>query len=345
MRLPPERLDSQLEKDLASVYLISGDEPLQMGEAADAVRASARNNGFTSREVMEQRSDFSWNDLAIAADSLSLFSEQRLIDLRLSSAKIGAEGSKALTAYVERPPDNTLLLITCPKLDRAQLGSKWVRSIEKAGALVQIWPVDRSRLQPWIEQRLRKLGLAPGPDVVSLLAERVEGNLLSAAQEIEKLRLLNGPGPVSPEQLTDSVLDSARFDVYALVDAALQGNLARVYRMLNGLRDEGVAEPVVLWALAREIRLLARMAFEITAGNTVEPVLAKYRVWDKRKPFIRQGLKRFDVRQWQSLLQECADVDRVLKGQEAFSNPWEALLSLSMRMAGFPVLSGTLPQQ
>ena len=334
MRLPPERLADHLAKGLAPVYLISGDEPLQHGESADAVREQARQRGFTSREVMEQGANFDWQDLTLAAASLSLFCEQRIIDLRLPSPKIGAEGSKALSAYLERPPEDTLLLITCPKLDRAQLGSKWVKAVDKAGVLVQIWPVEGRRLLPWIEQRLSGRGLIAPREAVAMLADRVEGNLLAAAQEIEKLLLLQGPGRVSPEQLAASVADSARFDVYGLVDAALQGRAGRVQRMLDGLRDEGVPEPVVLWALAREIRALASMAWDLSRGQAVEQVMSRYRVWDKRKPLVRQGLKRFGVGKWRSLLRDCARVDAALKGLDPYADPWEALLSLSIRMAG-----------
>lgn len=334
MRLPPERLNDHLKKSLAPVYLIAGDEPLQHGEAADAVREQARQRGFASREVMESGAQFNWQDLTHAAASLSLFSEQRILDLRLPSPKIGTEGAKALSAYLERPPEDTLLLITCPKLDRTQLGSKWVKAVDKAGVLVQIWPVEGQRLLPWIEQRLRSRGLVAQREAVAMLADRVEGNLLAAAQEIEKLLLLQGPGAVSPEKLAASVADSARFDVYGLVDAALQGRVGRVRRMLYGLRDEGVPEPLVLWALAREIRAMARMAWHVSKGQAVEQVMGRYRVWDKRKPLVRQGLKRFGVGEWRSLLRDCAQVDAVLKGLHPGADPWEALLSLSTRMAG-----------
>ena len=334
MRLPPERLNNHLEKSLAPVYLIAGDEPLQHGEAADAVRAQARQRGFSSREVMEQSPQFNWQDLTLAAASLSLFSEQRIIDLRLPSPKIGAEGARALSAYLERPPEDTLLLISSPKLDRAQLGTKWVKAVDEVGVLVQIWPVEGQRLIPWIDQRLRSRGLVASREAVAMLAERVEGNLLAAAQEIEKLLLLQGPGAVSPADLAASVADSARFDIYGLVDAALQGGIGRVQRMLYGLRDEGVAEPLVLWALAREIRVMARMAWDVSRGQAVEQVMGRYRVWDKRKPLVRQGLKRHDLVAWRSLLRECARVDAVVKGQERWADPWEALLSLSTRMAG-----------
>ncbi len=333
MRVRSDQLEGSLSRSLLPIYLISGDEPLQLGEAADAVRQVAKAEGYSDRLVMDHGTGFNWDELAAISAEMSLFSERRVIDLRLSSAKIGTDGSKALAAYAERPSEDDLLLITCPKLEKAQQNAKWVKAIEKIGVLVQVWPVEAAQLPRWIDQRLQSRGLKPEREVASMLAERVEGNLLAAAQEVEKLLLLNGPGSITIEQMLSAVADSARFDVYGLVDAALQGNLTRVMRMIEGLRGEGLAAPVVLWALAREIRMLSSMRFAIDSGEPLERVMANHRVWDKRKSLVKKGLKRFPLKRWQRLLQQCGQADRLIKGQER-GDPWLSLISIASQMAG-----------
>jgi len=333
MRLRIDQLDAQLAKALSPIYFITGDEPLQQGEAADAVRHAAKEAGYNSREILDVGKGFDWNELAAEANSLSLFAEKRVIDLRLSTAAIGRNGSLALVEYAERPPADTVLLITCPKLDRSQQNSKWAKALDGIGVLIQIWPIDDHRLQPWIEQRLRKNGLIPEAEVVPMMAERVEGNLLAAAQEIEKLLLLNGPGVITVEKLVESVADSARFDVFGLVDSALKGQSARVIRMLAGLRAEGVPPTLVLWALAREIRQLASMAFAMDRGQSADQAMASHRVWNQRKAVVRQGLSRLKCRRWQQLLALCARGDRTIKGQEK-GEPWEVLDRIATTMAG-----------
>ncbi len=342
MRLRIDQLAQHLGRGLAPCYLISGDEPLQAGEAADAVRLAARQAAYTDREVFDvQGADFDWARLSTAADSLSLFSDKRVLDLRLASAAIGVPGSDALVAYAARPPADTLLLVTCPRLDQKQLGGRWVKALDALGVLVQVWPVEGRRLLPWIEQRMRSRGLVPEAGVVRMLVERIEGNLLAAAQEIDKLLLLNGEGVVSAEVLADAVADNARFDVFALVDGALEGRGERCVRMIDVLEAEGVPEPVVLWALAREIRQLAAMAREIAAGADPERVIGAHRVWEKRKPAVRAGLARVPLAAWQRLLQACAAVDRVIKGQMS-GDAWTLLREIALGMAGSPAqhLSG-----
>jgi DNA polymerase-3 subunit delta len=284
--------------------------------------------------VLEQGPGFDWGQLSGLADSLSLFGERRILDLRLTSTKIGNEGAKALLAFAQNPPADTLLLISAPKLERSQLNTKWVKALEQVGVMVQIWPVEGARLPPWIEQRLRRCGLIPEPGVVEILVERVEGNLLAAAQEIEKLLLLQGPGVISVERLLESVADSARFDLFGLMDTLLSGDAARGLRMLSGLQGEGVAAPVVLWACSREIRSLAMLAAEVAQGASVERVMAAARVWDKRKPLIRQGLRQSPAH-WQGLLLLSSQVDRAIKGLDP-NDPWRLMQDLALGIAGVP---------
>ncbi len=333
MRLRADQLEAHLKKGLAPVYVISGDEPLQLGEAADAIRAAARTAGYTTREILEADGRFDWNRLGQQADELSLFAEKKIVDLRLPGGKPGREGSAALVAWCSDLPADTLLLLTLPKLDRSQGGSKWMKALDQAGVVIQIWPPDAARLPRWVEQRMRAAGLVPEPGVAQMLAEQTEGNLLAARQEIEKLRLLHGEGPITQEQLSRAISDSARFDVFGLVDAALAGKAKRSLRILSGLRGEGVALPVVLWALAREIRLLAGLSARV--GNGVPPAraMAEARVWKNRQPLVAQGLKRLDLPHWQELLARCQQADAMIKGAAA-GDPWLQLEQIVLAMAG-----------
>jgi DNA polymerase-3 subunit delta len=340
MRVRPHELLSQIQRNgLAPIYVVSGDEPLQINETADTIRSSARAQDFSGRDILDATAKFDWNELTAEANSLSLFAEKRIIDLRLPSGKPGREGGKALSEYAERPPEDTILLLTLPKLDKSQISSKWLKALESKGVFIQIWPIEGNRLQPWIEQRMRTAGLIPGPQVAHLLAERIEGNLLAAAQEIDKLQLLFGTGVINLEQLQESVADSARYDIYGLVDSALEGGIARSIRMLNGLRAEGTAAPIILWALTREIRLLCTLAQQVEQGRSPQQVVATAReVWDKRKPLVSQGLQRLNRREWKKLLQLCSLTDRAIKGQSP-QDPWLQLQRICTRMAGAPLLA------
>lgn len=334
MRLRPEQLTARLAQSLPPVVLLTGDEPLQLLEAADQVRRQAQGQGFSERVILEVDRGFAWDQLAGEGANRSLFAERRLLDLRLASAAIGNEGSKALVAWCERPSPDTLLLITAPKLDSRQQGGKWVKAIEQTGLLVQIWPQDGDRLAPWLEQRMRARGLAPQPGVSALLAERVEGNLLAAAQEIEKLLLLQGPGTVSVEGLRAAVADSARFDAFDLVDEALLGHGARCLRILSGLRAEGVAEPLILWALARELRGLYGMALGLAEGRPLPTILAG--VWDKRKPQVTAALRRLRPVQLRQGLRLCQRADGLIKGVGQ-GDPWLALERICLLLCGIPL--------
>lgn len=333
MRLRPDQLDGHLKQGLAPVYLVSGDEPLAVMESCDAIRAAARAAGFEEREVFHVETGFDWNRLLESANSLSLFATRRIIELRLEGAKPKGAGPDALKEYAARPPADTVLLVITGKLDAAAQKSAWHRALEKTGVTVAAWPVEPGRLPGWVAQRMRALGLQPDPEAARLVAERVEGNLLAAAQEIQKLRLLHGPGPVDAAAVAAAVAESARYDVFALADAALGGDPGRTARVLAGLRGEGVEPTLVLWALSRELRLLAGLAGAVALGRRLEQALQAQRVWDRRKPLYQQALRRGDAGHWQGLLQRCQRADRINKGQ-APGNAWDALQDLALAMAG-----------
>ncbi|MCP4128208.1 MAG: DNA polymerase III subunit delta [Gammaproteobacteria bacterium] len=339
MRLRSNELAGRLKQGLHPIYVVTGDEPLQMDEAADLIRSVARTKGFDDRTIIEADRRFDWNELNHEADSLSLFAQQRILDLRLPSGKPGTAGGKALVEYAGRPPQDTILLLTMPKLERSQGSSKWFKALDKAGAVIQIWPIEGKRLPPWIEQRMRNSGLIPEPGVVNMLSERIEGNLLAASQEIEKLLLLHGPGVISLKQLTAAVSDSARYDVFNLVDSALQGKTAYCVKIINGLRGEGTPAPVVLWALTREIRMLAELSYETGRGSSPQQAIAARReIWEKRRQLVRSGLQRLSSNTLRGLLILCGRTDRAIKGRES-SDPWQLMQEITTRLAGKAIIS------
>jgi DNA polymerase-3 subunit delta len=334
MRIQFHQLQSSLARSLAPVYLICGDEPLQLGEAALAVRQAARDQGFEERELLEQDAAFDWARLAAASRELSLFSARRIIELRLGGGAIGREGSEALRAYCADPSPDNLLLILAPDLGYKELKTKWAQEVERAGVLLQVRQLEGARLASWVEQRLRGRGLVPDQGVAAMLAERSEGNLLAAAQEVEKLALLYGEGPLDRDRLTRAISDSARYDLYDLPDAALAGDRARVQRILGGLAAEGTAPALVLWVLTRELRMLSQAAFGARRGErALIAALDQHRVWESRRRPVRQALGRLPLALLYGLLQSCARVDRQVKGMDP-GDPWTGLARIADALAG-----------
>ena len=334
MQIKLEQLDQHLKRPLAAVYFVHGDEPLLVQEASDLIRLQARNSGCTEREVYSVEAGFDWNGFLQAGDALSLFAERKLLELRMPTGKPGGDaGAKALCAYAERPSPDNVLLIQAGKLEAAARRSKWYKALDGVGVMVQVWPVERRQLPGWAMRRMRERGLQPTPQAVALLVERVEGNLLACAQEIEKLLLLHGAGAIDEEAVAAGVADSARFDIYKLVDEALQGDGARTARIVVGLQSEGVEPVLVLWALTREIRAMARMAHLLQKGAAPDQAMAKSGVWDKRKPLVRAGLKRHGAMQWQAMLGKAGELDALIKGGRA-GNVWDELLALSLWLGG-----------
>lgn len=345
MKLNASQLESHLQGELAPLYFLSGDETLLVQEAADAIRVAARTQGYSEREVMHVDRSFDWSSLNDSSATMSLFAEKRIVELRMPTGKPGDAGRKALLAWVERPPEDTLLLIITGKLEAAVPKAKWFKTLEAAGVSLTIWPLEADRLPGWVGARMRERGLQPDVAAVELLSQRVEGNLMAAAQEIDKLQLLHGEGKITLDDIDEAVVDNARFDIYRLLDTALSGDAAHTQRMFDRLQQEGVEPVLLLWVLGRELRSLAGMSSECAGSggrpsdSAVDQVMTRYRVWQKRKPLIKKALQRSGPRRWQGLVLVAAQIDRVIKGQLA-GNVRDELLQLCLALAGVAVANG-----
>jgi len=330
MRIKPDQLNATLQKGLLPIYFISGDEPLQLGELADAIRKAAKQAGFENREILSAETGFEWRQLAFAADSMSIFADKKIIDLRIPSGTPGAEGAKALNNYCDRLPEDTLLLITAGKVAGSSLKSKWLEALDKKGVVIQVWPLEGQDLLRWLEQRMHQRGLSTDTEGLRILASRIEGNLLAAAQEIEKLYVLYGTGKLSSQQIFDVVADSSRYDVFKLMDCVLAANVSRILKVLSGLRSEGIAPPIVLWALTRDARLLIKIKLALSQGQNKDLVFKNNQIWDKRKQLVSNALNRLSDHDLNEVLVLSAKADRQIKGQEQ-GDVWEILLAICLK--------------
>ncbi len=324
MRIKPGQLSAELKKGLKPIYVITGDEPLQLAELADEIRKAAKLAGFENREVITVDANFEWNQLAFLADSTSIFADKKIIDLRLPSGTPGVDGAKALVAYCGRLQEENLLLITAGKLASAALKTRWFEALDKQGIVIQVWPLEGQELISWLQQRLQRRGLSANADGLRLLASRVEGNLLAAAQEIENLYVLYGAGNLSQQQIVEVVADNSRYDVFKLIDSVLSDREDRIIKILSGLREEGVAAPVVLWALARETRSLIKIKWAIAGGQSKDLAFKNNQIWDKRKQIVSNVLNRLSDKDLTRILVLGAKADRQIKGQQS-GDAWETL--------------------
>lgn len=335
MLVKPEQLIPQLarqQQKLPAVIWICGDETLLVQEACDAVRAFAREQGFTEREVHDVNAQFNWNVLLEAASSLSLFSDRKLIDLRLNSPKLDNDAKSALQAYVEDPGEDNLLLITSGKVEKATLSTKWFKAIETRGMVVQVWPVGAQQLPGWVALRIRKAGLTADQDSIDIICHRVEGNLLAAAQEIDKLAVLAGDRHLSRDIVARAVADSSRFNVFVLIDACLAGQAGKALNMLNHLRAEGDDPLKLLFFLTREIRSLLRMQARIRNGENINGVMQAERVWQNRTAAVGTALRNHDRESLETLLLNARLVDQSVKGLLR-RKPWDELTGMILALA------------
>ncbi|WDZ96775.1 DNA polymerase III subunit delta [Herbaspirillum sp. WKF16] len=336
MQLRHDALDAHLGKNLAPLYVIASDEHLLALEAADKIRRAARANGYTEREVLVVERSFKWGELLAANQSQSLFGDKKLIELRIPTGKPGKDGGAALQDYAASLSPDNLTIITLPKLDWATQKAAWVGALQQAAVYIDIPLVERAQLPGWIGNRLAAQQQSADRPCLDFIADRVEGNLLAAHQEIQKLALLYPSGKLSFEQVQDAVLNVARYDVFKLNEAMLSGDVARLTRMMEGLKGEGEALPLVLWAVTEEIRTLLKLKSGMAQGKPVGSLLKEYRIWGPREKLMEPALRRISLPALQNALREAALIDRMVKGlrAKAFAgDPWDALSQLGLKLA------------
>jgi DNA polymerase-3 subunit delta len=333
MRLRADSLPGALAKRLLPVYALSGDQPLLLDEAAALIREAALRAGYGERQGFQVETGFNWGTWAASFDSLSLFASRRLIELRLPTGKPGVEGGKTLETWCGNPPADTLLLVHLPRADRAMQASKWFAAIEAEGAVVNLVSPTPEQLPAWIGQRLARHGLEADAETLAFLADRVEGNLLAAHQEVEKLALLLPPGRVDRDAARQAVVDVSRHDASELPEALLKGEVVRYCRIIDGLRAEGEVPLLALWLLTQELRTLHRLALGTEQGESLAGLMRQHRVWDSRQPLVGKALKRLDSTRFGAALQEAARVDRAAKGLLR-EDAWELLKQLGLALMG-----------
>jgi DNA polymerase-3 subunit delta len=354
MKVNPDQLPQYFQRvqQAPSVFLLSGDEPLQLMEAADVIRSYAKKLGFSERDVIHVDSgSFDWSLLAGASNALSLFSDKKLIDLRLEIKSPGKKGSEAIRNYMKNPPTDKILLMQMGKLDRGMRNSAWVKAIEKDGVLVQVWDLSTPQTMAWVAKRLRENGMHASSDAVRLLTERVEGNLLAATQEIAKLKLLYQPKEhaegssqqteINEQQILSAVSDSSRYSIFDLSNAVMLGDTHRVQHIHHNLHQEGVPITLLLWTLGDLNRQLYQASFSLRNGTPVSQILSKM-PRPRQKPF-QIALQRMQHADWISILQMNSRIDKLSKGQGETSikgtdRIWAELLELALVLSGSAVL-------
>ena len=332
MRIDSEQLPQRLERKLDALYTVFGEEPLLALEAADRIRHHARRAGYDEREVLTVESGFDWSQLGASGSSLSLFGSRRIVELRIPTGKPGTEGADAIKRYTADLPPDTLTLVSLPKVDRTTQGSGWFEALDAAGVTVAANAVPLARLPQWLAGRLALQGQEADADTLQFIADRVEGNLMAAQQELHKLALLFPAGKLAREAIEAAVLDVARYDVFKLGESLLAADRVRFVRMLEGLQGEGVAPPLVLWAISEELHALWRVGSAVSAGRPMQVALRESRVWGTRAELLPGALRRVGRQDLEAGLLEAAAIDRMIKGL-ARGDVWDGLLRLGLRLA------------
>lgn len=329
MRLDSEQLPQHLARGLAPLYTIVGDEPLLALEAGDRLRAHAREQGYDERQLLVAESGFDWSSLAAAGASLSLFAQRRLIELRIPSGKPGSAGTEALERYCAALPAETVTIVHLPALDWRTTQASWLQALESSGVLIEARPVERARLPRWLAGRLAQQQQSATQETLTFIAERVEGNLLAAWHEVQKLALLFPAGKLEHAQVRQAVMDVARFDVDALSESLLAGNMEHFVRVLDGLEAEGAALPLLLWTIANDLRSVHALIVALERGIPMASALREARAFGRRRAPMERAAKRWSSAQLETGLLRCATIDRAIKGLSG-ERPWDALRELGM---------------
>jgi DNA polymerase-3 subunit delta len=333
VKLNSQQLIPHLSSGVLPVYLVSGDEPLLVNETLDLIRSHASQQEFLERDLHVVERSFDWDALRGGLQNFSLFATRRIVEIRLPTGKPGKEGARVLTEFAGDPIKDTVIIVVTPKLDSRSANAKWVNALAKGGAWIILQSPNQAAMPRWISVRLKQAGLTADSEALELLAERVEGNLLAAKQEIDKLVLLAVESRVSVETVRASVADGARFDVFQLTDAALAGDRPRAARVLVGLEREGIAAPLVAWSLAREISVVADVVYRMHGGVSADKAMHEAGVWRSKQRLVGTAVRARNTRSVRSLVEQACETDRIVKGARR-GQPWNALMDLTMALAG-----------
>ena len=336
MRLKPEQLSQHLQQGLKPLYIVSGDEPLLEMELCDEIRKAAKAAGFDEREVYHAEGNFDWGQVSEAANAMSLFSSRKVIEIRINNGKPGDSGSKALQALMEQPNPDNIFIITLPRLDKPAQNSKWFKSLDKIGAVIAYWPIERNQLPGWLAARMRRYKMQADRDALALLADRTDGNLLAAAQEIEKLSTL-GLTQIDVSHIENSVGDASRYDIFALSEAALNGDAKRSLHVLDVLQAEGMHALTPLGIMASDIRQLLSYMLLVKAGTPDDKAFQQLKIfWPKKQSQFKSAARRLNVNQVQQSLSLCNQIDFACKGLLQ-SDPWLLFSQLISQLCGLKI--------
>jgi len=336
MKIRADQLSNQLQKSLAPIYLVSGNEPLLVDETCAVIRNKAKEAGIEERIVFDVTPQFSWEVFYTELQSLSLFSPRQIIELRMPTGKPGLKGAEVLLRYAENATlSNKLLIIVCEKLDGTIQRSKWFKAIDSAGIILQIWPVAQPQLPYWIKQRAQDFGLDVSLEGSQLLAEYVRGNLLAASQEIEKLKLIYGIGPIDAKQVAQCVVESSHFDIFDLAASLLAGDINLSLRILRALQEQRVEPTLILWVVVKNLRDLIQLAFAKEKGHSLPETLQSLGIWEKQKNQMLQAAQKFSLRKWLKIYQRAVQIELVIKGVDV-GDPWAQCARLCILIAAYP---------
>ena len=332
MKISKDNLSSELDRKLLKFYLVSGDEYLLVQESIELIRSNAKKDGFLSREIYYQNDTFDWNDILASSSNLSLFSEKKIIEIKLSTLRLGRLGSQSIINLTEGCGDELMIIVSSPKLDRAAQSSKWVKLFQNDGGFIQIWPIQGDQLKAWLRIRMKKEGLIADRDAVAVLANRVEGNLLAASQAIEKLKLLLEDNHVNEDDIQKVIADNSRYSVFQLIDETMKGNLKLGLKILFQNKNEDKEAFLIIAAIIRELRSLSRIANSIENGVSRSHAHRNNGVWDSRKGIVNSCLSRHNTSDFLRMIKLCLNADNVAKGQKK-GEVWQLIANIIIDLA------------
>ena len=342
MKTRSDQLNAVLQRyNGPNIFMVLGEEPLQSQEASDALRRWLKTQGFTERDLHHVDNHFSWESVLLSTNALSLFADQKLLEIRVGSHKINKSDGQFLLSWLKDPSPDTALLIIIDKVDAAGRKSGWFKQIESQGVLVEVHTPDSGQLPQWLSQRAKSLGIQLDQDALQILCEKIEGNLLAAQQELAKLQFLYADQKSTAEQVITSVSDSSRYDVFAVTEAAIAHQPERCEKILTALIHEGLEAPVILWALTREIRTLYNVQLALQQGQAYDNLCQKERIWGKRKALVRKASQALSASSLERMLQSASVADQAIKGMRNES-PWLLIRQITLQLAGVSLLSDTI---